>query len=58
MFRYRARFSYNYYQFVHFHSEKIFVADNLEQAQQQANEYLEQHKNDTDKPFLREIKEL
>lgn len=65
MLRYKARFSYNYYQFVHFHSEKIFVADNLEEAQALADEYIQtyrqryaQGESKLDIPFLRSLTEI
>ena len=53
---YKAQFSYHYYQFVHFHSERVFVAESLEQAEEMAKAYAEGFTVDT--PFLRRMVEL
>jgi cytochrome oxidase Cu insertion factor (SCO1/SenC/PrrC family) len=56
--RYKAHFSYNYYQFVHFHSEKIFVTETLEQAEELAKNYVEERKHTENAPFLRSVTEV
>ncbi len=56
--RYKAHFSYNYYQFVHFHSERIFIAETLEEAEEMAKKYVEERKHTENAPFLRSIAEF
>jgi hypothetical protein len=56
--RYTAHFSYNYYQFVLFHSEKIFITETLEEAEELAKKYVEERKHTENPPFLRSITEV
>ncbi len=56
--RYKAHFSYNYYQFVHFHSEKIYIAETLEEAEEMAKKYVEEKRGTENAPFLRSITEV
>jgi hypothetical protein len=56
--RYKAHFSYDYYQFVHFHSEKIFITETLEEAEELAKNYVEERKHTQNPPYLRSITEV